>query len=475
MNYTNYFSGIKIENISMQCTDCIKKLRNLKTNTFYKVNTCCSAPSIDKLGDELRKNYSQIDTVITYIKGYTRVLSYADLIKKQQLKMKDTTDYSVKEAYAKKISSELKIIATLVDNLQMASSASASNGVISALAPVTSSSSTKSLYTFSSIQVGGTLKINYTKLKSLKSDFDSFGVSLCSAYRDFYSLKSTVSKDGYLNYGWYKVICMFQKVMKKRDNLDNWWTNYMYNLKNIENQLPDNTKFSIKTVTSKKYAGSSSFQSLNAKKPSLSEYAKKGATKKILKSNIQIASEVLAGKWGNDEARKKALTAAGYDYAAVQSIVNSLVRDVQNGTNSSSNYSGESGGGSNTSTTSPSRSFSSRSTSGYHASTTSGLKSNTQKTSDVNYGATNEYNKALIQAKKAMEQSVEDMNNDPYAYGGKIYEKDGRIYQENYNGTKTTDITGMQTGIRYKNMKDAQASYVSIASQGGKYRSTSGY
>ena len=374
MNYTNYFSGIKIENISMQCTDCIKKLRNLKTNTFYKVNTCCRAPSIDKLGDELRKNYSQIDTVITYIKGYVRVLSYADLIKKQQLKMKDTTDYSVKEAYAKKISSELKIIATLVDNLQMASSASASNGVISALAPVTSSSSTKSLYTFSSIQVGGTLKINYTKLKSLKSDFDSFGVSLCSAYRDFYSLKSTVSKDGYLNYGWYKVICMFQKVMKKRDNLDNWWTNYMYNLKNIENQLPDNTKFSIKPVTSKKYAGSSSFQSLNAKKPILSEYAKKGVAG-TFKSDMTIAKEVLAGKWGNGDDRKKALTAAGYDYAAVQSIVNSLVRDVQNGTNSSSNYSGGDGGGSNTSTTSPSRSFSSRSTSGYHASTTSPSRS----------------------------------------------------------------------------------------------------
>lgn len=475
MNYTNYFSGIKIENISMQCTDCIKKLRNLKTNTFYKVNTCCSAPSIDKLGDELRKNYSQIDTVITYIKGYTRVLSYADLIKKQQLKMKDTTDYSVKEAYAKKISSELKIIATLVDNLQMASSASASNGVISALAPVTSSSSTKSLYTFSSIQVGGTLKINYTKLKSLKSDFDSFGVSLCSAYRDFYSLKSTVSKDGYLNYGWYKVICMFQKVMKKRDNLDNWWTNYMYNLKNIENQLPDNTKFSIKTVTSKKYAGSSSFQSLNAKKPSLSEYAKKGATKKILKSNIQIASEVLAGKWGNDEARKKALTAAGYDYAAVQSIVNSLVRDVQNGTNSSSNYSGGDGSGSNTSTTSPSRSFSSRSTSGYHASTTSGLKSNSQKTSDVNYTAINEYNKALEQANKRAQNAKNEWDNDQYRYGGRTYEENGRVYKINLDTGKPTDITGTQTATRYSNYKQAQKTYDSIASQSSKYRSTSGH
>lgn len=474
MNYTNYFSGIKIENISMQCTDCIKKLRNLKTNTFYKVNTCCSAPSIDKLGDELRKNYSQIDTVITYIKGYTRVLSYADLIKKQQLKMKDTTDYSVKEAYAKKISSELKIIATLVDNLQMASSASASNGVISALAPVTSLSSTKSLYTFSSIQVGGTLKINYTKLKSLKSDFDSFGVSLCSAYRDFYSLKSTVSKDGYLNYGWYKVICMFQKVMKKRDNLDNWWTNYMYNLKNIENQLPDNTKFSIKTVTSKKYAGSSSFQSLNAKKPSLSEYAKKGATKKILKSNIQIASEVLAGKWGNDEARKKALTAAGYDYAAVQSIVNSLVRDVQNGTNSSSNYSGGDGSGSNTSTTSPSRSFSSRSTSGYHTSTT-GLKSNAQKTSDVNYTAINEYNKALEQAnKRAQAANNEFIKDNPYSYSN-IYEKGGKIYQTVNTNGGTKDITGSAAARQYQNAVQAQKTYDSIASQSSKYRSTSGH
>lgn len=324
MNYTNYFSGIKIENISMQCTDCIKKLRNLKTNTFYKVNTCCNAPSIDKLSDGLSKNYSQIDTIITYIKGYTRVLSYADLIKKQQLKMKNTTDYSVKEVYAKKISSELKIIATLVDNLQIASSASASNGVISSIAPVTSSSPTQSLYTFSSIQVGGTLKINYTKLKSLKSDFDSFGASLCSTYRDFYSLKSTVSKDSYLNYGWYKVICMFQKVMKKRDTLDSWWTNYMYNLKNIENQLPDNTKFSIKTVTSKKYAGSSSFQSLNAKKPILSEYAKKGVAG-TFKSDMTIAKEVLAGKWGNGDDRKKALTAAGYSYVSVQTLVNQMV------------------------------------------------------------------------------------------------------------------------------------------------------
>ena len=40
------------------------------------------------------------------------------------------------------------------------------------------------------------------------------------------------------------------------------------------------------------------------------------------KSNETIANEVIAGKWGNGNARKTALTNAGYDYNAVQAIVN---------------------------------------------------------------------------------------------------------------------------------------------------------
>lgn len=40
------------------------------------------------------------------------------------------------------------------------------------------------------------------------------------------------------------------------------------------------------------------------------------------KSNEEIANEVIAGKWGNGDARKTALTNAGYDYNAIQSIVN---------------------------------------------------------------------------------------------------------------------------------------------------------
>lgn len=39
----------------------------------------------------------------------------------------------------------------------------------------------------------------------------------------------------------------------------------------------------------------------------------------------QLASEVIQGKWGNGEARKKALEKAGYDYKAVQARVNELL------------------------------------------------------------------------------------------------------------------------------------------------------
>lgn len=40
------------------------------------------------------------------------------------------------------------------------------------------------------------------------------------------------------------------------------------------------------------------------------------------KSNEEIANEVIQGKWGNGADRKKRLTDAGYDYNAIQNIVN---------------------------------------------------------------------------------------------------------------------------------------------------------
>lgn len=47
--------------------------------------------------------------------------------------------------------------------------------------------------------------------------------------------------------------------------------------------------------------------------------------KSHLKSNEEIAKEVIAGRWYNGLLRKSALTKAGYDYDAVQLLVNSML------------------------------------------------------------------------------------------------------------------------------------------------------
>ena len=44
------------------------------------------------------------------------------------------------------------------------------------------------------------------------------------------------------------------------------------------------------------------------------------------KSNEEMANEVIAGKWGNSPERKQKLTAAGYDYDAIQNIVNKKLK-----------------------------------------------------------------------------------------------------------------------------------------------------
>lgn len=46
----------------------------------------------------------------------------------------------------------------------------------------------------------------------------------------------------------------------------------------------------------------------------------------IGKSNEEVAKEVINGKWGNGEERKKKLEKAGYNYKAVQKIVNKLCK-----------------------------------------------------------------------------------------------------------------------------------------------------
>ena len=45
-------------------------------------------------------------------------------------------------------------------------------------------------------------------------------------------------------------------------------------------------------------------------------------------SNQELAYQVMHGNWGNGDERRRRLTAAGYDYNAVQSIVNQLAKNI---------------------------------------------------------------------------------------------------------------------------------------------------
>lgn len=47
------------------------------------------------------------------------------------------------------------------------------------------------------------------------------------------------------------------------------------------------------------------------------------------KDNETIATEVILGLWGNGDERKQRLTAAGYDYEAVQAIVNEKLKQKE--------------------------------------------------------------------------------------------------------------------------------------------------
>lgn len=63
------------------------------------------------------------------------------------------------------------------------------------------------------------------------------------------------------------------------------------------------------------------------------DYAKASATTTTTatkKTVTQLANEVLAGKWGNGSERKRKLTQAGYDYSAVQAMVDKLCAQKAN-------------------------------------------------------------------------------------------------------------------------------------------------
>ena len=289
MNYTDYFSGINIESVINNCLRCISDLQNLDSYSFfYQISNCCESESINKLNDALLKNKNQINKTIKFINKYVRILSYASEIKKIQIKMKATSDYDIQTSLAKEITSKLNKIFYITDSFD--SSTTASVGVLTA-----SNQMSAQLFNVSSLQLDGRLRMNYNKLNSLKNEFDDYSNRMVESYNNFSQIKSSVINDSYLRYGWYKVMERYQKMLKKRDKIDNWWKGYLVNIKRLELQLPDNTSVSINSVESKKTADGSEYANLNITKPNSSTYTKngiKGEIKKPIKEKgIEVTSK----------------------------------------------------------------------------------------------------------------------------------------------------------------------------------------
>lgn len=44
------------------------------------------------------------------------------------------------------------------------------------------------------------------------------------------------------------------------------------------------------------------------------------------KTEVEIANEVIAGKWGTGKGRETKLSKAGYDYNTIQAMVNEIIK-----------------------------------------------------------------------------------------------------------------------------------------------------
>ena len=117
----------------------------------------------------------------------------------------------------------------------------------------------------------------------------------------------------------------------------NWWNNYLKGLDEFPkwvanygtNDGKPHTKPSNSNMIMWQYTSRGKVAGINGNVDCNLYYGEAKTVEKPVekkKSNEEIAKEVLEGKWGNGIDRKKRLTEAGYNYNAIQSLVNNLAK-----------------------------------------------------------------------------------------------------------------------------------------------------
>ena len=104
---------------------------------------------------------------------------------------------------------------------------------------------------------------------------------------------------------------------------------FAFNIGNI-NQLTASGTRTIEQISSKitlfNKSGGQVIRGLVKRRAKEKELFDTPTSTTVKKSNEEIAKEVVAGKWGNGNARKTALTKADYDYKTIQTLVNKLLK-----------------------------------------------------------------------------------------------------------------------------------------------------
>lgn len=136
-----------------------------------------------------------------------------------------------------------------------------------------------------------------------------------------------------LNKKYLPLVLEYDKQYNWNQNELDALVSFCYNIGSIKQLTADGTR--SKAVVASKIlqynkAGGKVYRGLTRRRKAERELflAKAAPEKKPVKkkSNKTIAKEVLTGKWGSGKERKKKLKAAGYNYAAIQKIVNKLCK-----------------------------------------------------------------------------------------------------------------------------------------------------
>ena len=110
----------------------------------------------------------------------------------------------------------------------------------------------------------------------------------------------------------------------------NWWRNYLVGLDEFPKWVAcyGSNKPNVAGMVAWQYTSKGRVPGISGNVDCSQNYGLgTEAQAPVLKTNQQIAEEVWAGLWGNGVDRRSRLIAAGYDYAAIQQLVNEMAKE----------------------------------------------------------------------------------------------------------------------------------------------------